>query len=130
MGRIVGGRALRRARSSEAHYQAKIGRIFDNADVLLTPTTAQLPLPVGSLKGQGWWNSGQIASKACPYCWAWNVLGWPGLNVPAGLSKSGLPIGVQLLGRDSDEATLLALGAQLETVEGWTERHPQTVFDA
>jgi amidase len=124
MGHLLNGRPLRRARLSEAHYQAKVGRIFEQADVLLTPTTAQLPLPVGALKDQGWWNAGQIASKACPYCWAWNVLGWPGLNVPAGLSASGLPIGVQLLGHDSDEATLLALGAQLETVERWNDRHP------
>jgi amidase len=113
MGRAFRGRALIRARRLEAHYQAKVGRIFENADVLLTPTTAQLPLPVGALTGEGWWNSGQISSQACPYCWTWNVLGWPGINVPAGLSASGLPIGVQLLGRDSDEATLLALAAQL-----------------
>jgi len=124
MGRAFRGRALIRARRLEARYQAKIGRIFKDADVLLTPTTAQHPLPVGALTGEGWWNSGQISSKACPYCWTWNVLGWPGINVPAGLSASGLPIGVQLLGRDSDEATLLALAAQLEAVERWNERHP------
>jgi amidase len=125
MGRALRGRPLVRARRLEARYQAKIGRIFDNADVLLTPTNAQMPLAVGALSGKGWWNSGQKASKACPYCWPWNVIGWPGLNVPAGFSASGLPIGVQLLGRDSDEATLLALAAQLEMVERWTERRPQ-----
>jgi amidase len=127
MGRALRGGPLIWARRLEARYQAKIGRIFDKADVVLTPTNAQLPLPVGVLKGQGWWKSGQIASKACPYCWPWNVIGWPGLNVPAGFSVSGLPIGVQLLGHDSDEATLLALAAQLEAVERWDERHPTDV---
>jgi len=42
------------------------------------------------------------------------VTGWPGLSVPAGHTAAGLPIGAQLLGRENDEATLLALGAELE----------------
>ena len=125
IGRLVGGRVLRWARSLEPHYRRRVGRIFERVDVLLTPTTAQLPLPVGVLDGLGWWSSGQVITKACPFAWAWNTLGWPGLNVPAGSSGSGLPIGAQLLGRECDEATLLALGAQLESVERWTERRPQ-----
>ncbi len=124
MGRVVGGWPLRAARRVEPHYQRKIGRIFDRADVVLTPTTAVHPLPVGVLEGLGWWASGQIASRACPFCWMWNTLGWPALNVPAGVGTAGLPMGAQLLGRPYDEATLLRLGAQLEHVERWAERVP------
>jgi amidase len=124
IGRLLGGRVLRLARSFEPHYRRKVARIFDRADVVLTPTTAQLPLPVGSFDGVSWWAAGQVATKACPFAWAWNTLGWPALDVPAGFSMSGLPIGAQLLGRECDEATLLALGAQLENVERWTARRP------
>ncbi len=124
LGRLLDGRALRFARGLEPHYQRKIGRVFDRVDVVLTPTTARMPLPVGALAGLGWWRSGQVASEACPYCWVWNTLGWPGLSVPAGFGAAGLPIGAQLLGRPCDEATLLALGAQLEAVERWEERRP------
>lgn len=124
LGRMLSGLPLRLARAAEPRLRARIGRIFEQADVVLTPTTAHLPLRAGALSGLGWWRAGHIASTACPYCWVWNTLGWPGLNVPAGLSRSGLPIGVQLLGSDSDEATLLALGAELERVERWTERRP------
>ena len=35
---------------------------------------------------------------ACPYAWPWNVLGWPAVNVPAGFTPDGLPLGAQLLG--------------------------------
>jgi amidase len=124
LGKVMGGRVLRTARALEPHYRRKVGRIFERADVVLTPTTAQHPLPVGAFSGLGWWAAGQLATAACPYCWVWNTLGWPGLSVPSGFSRSGLPIGAQLLGREADEATLLALGAQLEEAERWTERRP------
>ena len=62
--------------------------------------------------------------SACPYAWPWNVLGWPGVNVPAGLTPDGLPIGAQLLGPASSEPLLISLAAQLEGVERWADRAP------
>lgn len=50
----------------------------------------------------------------CCYTMPFNVSGAPAIAVPAGLSRDGLPIGVQLVGRDCDEATLIRLAAQLE----------------
>jgi amidase len=44
--------------------------------------------------------------------------------VPAGWTDAGLPIGAQLVGRREDEATLLALAAQLEAQRGWTGHRP------
>ena len=123
-GRILGGPPLRLSRWGEPRLRRRIGRIFDRIDVVLTPTTAHLPPSVGELDGAGWWKTSNTASALCPFAFAWNVTGWPALSVPAGFSDAGLPIGVQLLGRDSDEATLLALGAQLEAEERWHERRP------
>ena len=124
IGRVVGRRLLPMAKWLEPRLHRRVGRIFRYADVILTPTTAQLPLKVGQYEGAGWRRTQTGVAAACPYAWPWNVLGWPGVNVPAGLSKDGLPIGAQLLGHDSDEATLISLAAQLEAVEKWTERWP------
>jgi amidase len=124
MGRAMRGWPLRTARGLEPHYARKIGRIFDRADVVLTPTTAEHPFPTGAFERLGWWASAQLESRACPFCWVWNTLGWPALNVPAGSGAAGWPIGAQLLGRPCDEATLLRLGAQLEQVERWQDRWP------
>ncbi|WP_269218079.1 amidase [Actinomadura viridis] len=124
MGRLVGRRLLPLAKRMDPGLRRRAGRIFRYADVVLTPTTAQLPLKVGAFDGVGWRRTQSGVAAACPYAWPWNVLGWPGMNVPAGLSKEGLPIGAQLLGHDSDEATLISLAAQLESAEGWTERRP------
>jgi amidase len=124
IGSALDGLPLRLARRAERPLKRRVGAIFDRVDVVLTPTTAQLPPLVGALDGEGWWKTSNTASALCPYAWPWNVLGWPGLSVPAGHSATGLPIGAQLLGRENDEATLLALATQLEGAERWADRRP------
>jgi amidase len=116
---------LRAAHLAEGMGRRAVGRVFRRFDAVLAPTTAQPPLPIGACRGLGSWETDKTIVAACPYAWPWNVLGWPAVNVPAGLSDEGLPIGAQLLGPDSSEARLLALAAQLEEVERWFERRPQ-----
>jgi amidase len=127
LGRWVGGPVLRLARALERPLHAQVGRVFRRADVVLAPTTAQPPLPVGAIDGLGGWATDKVIVGACPYAWPWNVLGWPGVNVPAGLTADGLPLGAQLLGPDGSESRLVALAAQLEAVERWDERRPPYV---
>ena len=124
IGRVVGRRLLPLAKRMDPGLRRRVGRIFQLADVVLTPTTAQLPFRVGALDGAGYQKTQSASAAACPYAWPWNVLGWPGMSVPAGLSANGLPIGAQLLGHDSDEATLISLAAQLEAAERWPDRRP------
>jgi amidase len=130
LGRWVGGPLLAAARALEKPFRARVGRIFERADVVLAPTTAQPPLPIGSIDGLGGWATDKVIVGACPYAWPWNVLGWPGVNVPAGLTPEGLPIGAQLLGPEGTEARLIGLAAQLEGVERWFERRPPYVAGA
>jgi amidase len=92
--------------------------------VLLTPTTATAPPRVGAFDHLSNWQTDQAMIAACPYAWPWNVIGWPGVNVPAGLSADGLPLGAQLLGPSHSEERLISLAAQLEARERWDERHP------
>jgi amidase len=106
----------------------RVGASFNHADVILTPTSASPPLEIGATDGLGGWATDQVIAGACPYTWPWNVLGWPGVSIPAGLTTEGLPFGMQLLGPANSETTLLSLAAQLERVERWYERTPPTVF--
>jgi amidase len=117
------------ALAAEPRQRRRVGRIFERADVVLTPTTALPPLRIGALDDRGWWSSGRISSTACPFAWAWNVLGWPAISVPAGFTTAGLPIGALFLGRDCDEATLIALATQLEAAEDWASRTPSVAVD-
>jgi amidase len=54
-----------------------------------------------------------------------NFTGQPGLSVPTGLSPSGLPVGVQLVGPPAGEALLLQLGRQLEDALPWRSAWPR-----
>jgi amidase len=130
LGRWADGPLLGAARALERPFRARVGRVFRRADVILAPTTAQPPLPIGSIDGLGGWATDRVIVGACPYAWPWNVLGWPGVNVPAGLTGDGLPVGAQLLGPGGSEPRLIALAAQLEAAERWHERRPPYVAGA
>ncbi len=56
----------------------------------------------------------------CPF----NLTGQPALVLPAGLTKGGLPIGMQLVGRPWEEATLLRIGAAFERATEWHKKRP------
>lgn len=124
-GRILGGLPLRVSRRAESVLARRVGEIFGRFDVVLTPTTATPPLRIGALAGLGAMATDRAMIAACPYAWTWNVLGWPGVNIPAGFTEDGLPLGAQLLGPADSEPTLLGLAAQVESAEGWAERRPQ-----
>ncbi|WFB09014.1 amidase [Streptomyces sp. LX-29] len=123
-GRLLGGRALRLARAAEVPLRRRVGALFRRFDVLLTPTTAVPPPRVGSMLGLSGWDTDRTMIQACPYAWPWNVLGWPGVNVPAGLTPDRLPVGAQLLGPADSEPLLLSLAAQLEADQRWGDLWP------
>jgi aspartyl-tRNA(Asn)/glutamyl-tRNA(Gln) amidotransferase subunit A len=54
-----------------------------------------------------------------------NYLGLPSLSIPAGFTRGGLPVGMQLVGRSFDEAMLLRIGAAFQRATDFHERLPQ-----
>lgn len=124
VGRLLSGPLLAGARALERPVRARIGKVFERFDVVLAPTTAKPALPIGAAEGLSGWQTDQLIVGACPYAWPWNVIGWPGVNVPAGLTGAGLPIGAQLLGPAESEPLLISLAAELEGKERWQEKRP------
>ncbi|PWI13865.1 amidase [Streptomyces sp. Act143] len=124
LGRLLGGAPLRVARRAEAVLHRRIGAFFTSYDVVLAPTTAAPPPRVGSMLDLGGLATDRAMIAACPYAWPWNVLGWPGVNVPAGFVAGGLPVGAQLLGPAHSEPLLISLAAQLEAELRWHEAWP------
>lgn len=83
------------ARHQQAAWRQQWSALFGDADAILTPST-----PGGAPKGLA--NTGSAAFNRI-----WSLLGWPCLHLPTGLSASGLPVGVQLVGPyEADQALL------------------------
>lgn len=128
MGSMLGS-LTKLAKRVQPLLHRQLGTIFKRVDVVLAPTTARPPLPADALRGLSSAATDRLIVGACPYCWPWNVLGWPGISVPAGLTRAGLPVGANLLGPANSEALLIALASQLEAVERWDLRHPAGLVD-
>lgn len=126
LGRLLDGAPLRLARRAEATPHRRIGALFTSYgyDVPLAPTTATPPPRVDSMLDLGQLGTDRAMIAACPYAWPWNVLGWPGVNVPAGFVGDDLPVGAWLLGPANSERLLLSLAAQLEADQRWHARWP------
>ena len=124
MGRLVGRRGLAAAKEAEAEHASRIGALFAEHDVLLTPALARPPLRLGELEGRGAVWSLNASASFTPFTPVWNHIGHPAAIVPAGMSSGGLPLGVQLVARRNDEATLLSLSAQIESERPWDGSRP------
>ena len=124
VGRLLSESALRKARAEEAEIARRVGSIFNTVDVVLAPTTAQPPPLARSFDGLGPLATDRAMIATCPLAWPWNVLGWPAINVPAGFTSDGLPIGVQLMGPANSEPLLVSLAAELEAISGWVTKQP------
>ncbi len=125
MGHLLGEAILRSARLHEGADRRRVGSIFDIVDVVLAPTTAQPPPLARSFDRMGAYGTNRATIAACPVTWPWNVVGWPSINVPAGFTSDGLPIGVQLMGPENSEGMLISLAAELEAVYGWSAKQPK-----
>lgn len=123
-GALVSDRTRDRLLAAERAAVRRVGAIFDEHDVLLTPVMSEPAVPTGIMEGHGAIVTYQWESGWVPFNILWNISGQPAASVPSGLSRDGLPLAVQLVGRPQDETTLLSLAAQLEAERPWTDRRP------
>ena len=125
-GALVSDRMLDRLLAAERTMAERVGELFVEHDVLLTPVMAEPAVPAGLMEGRGAAVTYQWATGWVPFNVIWNATGQPAASVPAGFSATGLPLAVQIVGRPSDETTLLSLAAQLEAAQPWANRRPPT----
>jgi amidase len=124
-GSLIPEAAVARARRAESAHAARINRLFDDFDVLVTPTTARPAVGAAEWEGMGALRTLFGMAAAYPFTGVWNHTGQPACSLPApSPSTDGSPLGVQLVARPDAEATLLSLAAQLEREIGWAERRP------
>jgi amidase len=133
VGRRHPGRPGARARAAAAHALAALQlgtrravTATAHCDVVLTPTLAQPPAPVGWFRDAGDPRAEFDRMVAwTPFTAVYNTTGQPAASLPLHWNDEGLPIGVMLVGRPADELTVLRLSAQLEQARPWRDRHPE-----
>jgi amidase len=124
IGRALHGRPLRRALEREAAIAARINGVFDEVDVLLTPTVARAPGSADASSGHGAVRTFNDGAPWVAYTAVWNYTGQPAAAVPAGFDDDGMPLSVQLVAPPSEDRRLIALAAQMERARPWAERRP------
>jgi amidase len=124
IGSLIPEGRMAKIRAAESALAERIGSIFDDVDVVVTPGNAAGPSRIGAYQRLGGIASLLAVSQRVPYFEIWNLTGQPAAAVPWGLDGNGVPLSIQLVGRPNDEATLLALGAQIEAARPWAQRRP------
>jgi len=95
-------------------------------DLLLTPTLAAPPWPLGEMTSSHEHPMAPMAKagEIVPFTPPFNTSGQPAISLPLHWTPDGLPVGVQLVGGYGREDILIALAAQLEQAHPWADRHP------
>ena len=110
-----------------AIYQ-RVRKFFERYDLLLTPTVAVPPFPVEmdypkEINGQAMTNY----TDWFLLTYAITITGLPAISVPCGWTDEGFPVGLQIVGRRLDEATVLRAAAAFEALAPWRDKKPPVV---
>lgn len=98
--------------------------VFGKVDVLMTPMMIMDVPTIAETDVRDGENAAELLGKTGHCSRPVNFLGLPGLAVPSGFTKSGLPSSVQFVGRPFDEATLYRVGRAYERETNWTDEIP------
>jgi aspartyl-tRNA(Asn)/glutamyl-tRNA(Gln) amidotransferase subunit A len=104
---------------------AEFDAAFEEVDAIVAPTLPVPAPPIGAefmqIDGEQVGVRPAVVGHARPP----NFTGLPAISIPCGFTDAGLPIGLQLIGRAFDEATLLRIACSYERTHDWGVRHPQ-----
>jgi aspartyl-tRNA(Asn)/glutamyl-tRNA(Gln) amidotransferase subunit A len=104
--------------------KAFVDDVFGSADALFLPVL-RFPVPtIADVDVRDGESMNEVLNSINHCTWPMNYLGLPGLSVPGGFTRNGLPVGFQLIGRPFAEATLLKLAAAYERETCWPDRKP------
>lgn len=103
-----------------------LGRLLRDFDVLLTPTLARPPAPLGWLDADSPDVDGYLERmwRYSPFTPLANLCGVPSMSVPLARTGTGLPVGMMFTARYGEEGTLFRLAAELERAFPWRHVHP------
>jgi aspartyl-tRNA(Asn)/glutamyl-tRNA(Gln) amidotransferase subunit A len=105
-------------------FWQKVRVLFEQFDLLLTPTLAVPPFPVGQDNADPLPGRPSRPLQWTQFTYPFNLTGQPVISVPCGWTKAGLPVGLQIIGRRFDDLTVLRAARTWEQIQPWAHRHP------
>ena len=126
LGKTISATQYQLCRASLQVLARQIARWQQPYDAWITPVLARPPMEIGALDLEETDVMKGLAPIVdyLPFTAMQNVTGQPAISLPLTWSKSGLPIGVQFVGRFGEEHLLLQLAAQIERAEPWSKKRP------
>jgi amidase len=124
VGQLVSDARIAKIRAAEPEITLRLQAIFDDFDVVITPAAATGPPKIGAYRRRGAVSTLALVAARVPYFGMFNATGQPAAVLPWGTDRAGLPLGIQLVGRPFDEATLLSLSAEIEADRPWAFQRP------
>lgn len=105
----------------------RFGEFFRKYDVLLSPTLAEPPLPLGAtdMMSDDLDAYNERLFRLIPFTPQFNVSGGPAASIPLHWTSDGLPVGIQFGADFGNEALLFRLAAQLEQAQPWKDKRPK-----
>jgi len=123
------GQQLLAATVKRTELFRKVQAWFERCDLVATPTLSRPALSAAHRVDEPITVNGQPAGDMrvawAPYLNVFNLTGHPALSVPAGFTREGLPVGLQLVARWHAEADLFAVAGILEKARPWATRVPK-----
>ncbi len=105
--------------------KARFAALFETYDLLLSPTMPVTAMPVGHYPEDiGDTQAHPYYFRFLPFTYPINLIGHPAASIPCGFSSDGLPIGLHIIGRRGDEATVIAASAAFEQARPWMQHRP------
>ena len=118
-----------RAERLRTELWQRVQAFQERYDLILTPTAPVPPFPLELRSGPAEINGRPMRNyiQWALTTYAFTVVGVPAISVPCGFTKSGLPVGLQIVGRWRDEAGVLRAAAAFEAAQPWADRRPVDV---
>lgn len=116
-----------RALASVAQFRRAVQAWWTEGwDLLLTPTLAAVPVPIGTFANNAEQPMAPLARAGAfvPFTPAWNTSGQPAISLPLHWTAQGLPVGVQLVAAYGREDVLFRVASQIEQAHPWAHRRP------
>ena len=123
-GRLIRGSDYVDAQRLRRIYIREFTKLWSGVDCIFTPTTPTPAPKIGQVTMQVGGVDEDVRLATTRLVRAINVLGIPALSIPCGFTKSGLPIGLQILGAPRAEDMILRIGAAVEDATGAISRKP------